>query len=104
MKQITSNTTLHYVHPTGLAFALTAGLVYALCTAVVALWPTKTLNFFSNWFHGIDLSKISVAPQITIGSFIIGLIEVLIAAYAIGAFYAWAYNKCVAHCKKRNWI
>lgn len=104
MKQITSNNTLHYVHPTGLAFGLTAGLVYALCAAFVALWPTKTLNFFNNWFHGIDLTKILVTPQITLGSFIIGLLEVIVAAYLVGAFYAWAYNKCVAHCKTRGWI
>ncbi len=100
----TPNTTLHYVHPTGFAFGLTAGLAYALCAALVALWPAQTVNFFSNWFHGIDLTKIYAAPQITPGNFITGLIGVIIAAYLVGAFYAWVYNKCVGHCKKRNWI
>ena len=102
MKKTTSDTTLHYVHPTGLAFGLTGGLVYVLSSAFVALWPTQAINVLSNWVHGIYLTN--VAPQITLGSFIIGLIGVIVAAYLVGAFYAWAYNKCVTHCKKRGWI
>lgn len=104
MKKTTSDTTLHHVHPTGLAFGLTAGLVYVLCAALVALWPAQTVNFFSNWFHGIDLTKIYVVPQITFGNFITGFIGAVIAAYLVGAFYAVVYNKCVAHCKQRGWM
>ena len=104
MEKTKMKETLHYVHPTGLAFGMTSGLLYILCSAVVAFWPNGTLNFFGKWFHGIDLTKISVTPQITAGSFITGLVSVIVVAYLVGAFYAWIYNKCVVHCKERRWI
>lgn len=94
----------HYVHPTGLAFALTGGLLYVICATFVALWPSGTISFFSKWFHGIDITEISASTQITLGNFAIGLAGVVVTAYLAGAFYAFAYNKCVAHCKKRGWI
>ncbi len=94
----------HYVHPTGLAFALTGGLLYVICAAFVALWPRGTISFFSKWFHGINLTEIAATTQITVGNFMIGLAGVVITAYLTGAFYAWTYNKCVAHCIKRGWI
>ncbi len=93
-----------YEHPTGLAAALTGGAVYILCSAAVALWPAQSVRFISTWFHGIDISQIAVDPAITIGSFLVGLVEVLIFFYLIGFGYAWIYNQCLSHCKKRKWI
>ena len=97
-------TTLHYAHPTGLALSITAGVIYIICVSLVSLWPVKFLNFFNNWVHGIDLTKIVIAPQITIGGFFIGLVEVLFVAYLVGVLYGWLYNLCVIHCKKYGWI
>lgn len=99
-----TDNTIHYIHPTGLAFALTAGVVYVVCAILVALWPQQSISFFGSWFHGVDLTKIAVAPQITIVSFVVGLISVIIFAYLVGALYAWAYNTCTDHCKRWGWI
>lgn len=95
---------IQYEHPTGLALSLTAGIVYVICTAAIALWPVGSLKFMSAWFHGIDLMKIATPFSISLGAVVLGLVEVLIVAYLIGVLYAWLYNKCVAHCKKKDWL
>ncbi|MBS3128099.1 hypothetical protein J4410_03055 [Candidatus Woesearchaeota archaeon] len=95
---------IHYVHPTGFALSITASMIYTLCALIITLWPISSFQFFNNWFHGIDLTKIAVSPQITLGSFVIGLLEIIVIMYIIGMLYAWLYNKCVDHCKKHRWI
>ena len=94
----------HYVHPTGAALSVTTGIIYAACAFAVKMWPMQAIKFFSDWFHGIDLTRIAVIPQITIGSFIRGLVEMMIFAYIAGALYAWLYQKCEEHCKRKKWI
>lgn len=96
--------TLHYAHPTGVALAVTSGVVYIICVIAVTLWPAQAVQFFADWFHAIDLTKLFVIPQITLLKFLRGLIGIMLFAYLAGAVYAWAYNACVAHCKKRRWI
>ncbi len=94
----------HYVHPTGFALSITSGIVYVICAVMVGLWPIQTIRFFSDWFHGIDLTMIAKVPAITFGMFVRGLIEVMIFAYLAGALYAWLYQKCETHCKRMKWI
>jgi len=94
----------HYVHPTGAALSVTSGIVYAVCAFFVKMWPMRSIRFFSDWFHGIDLTQIAVIPQITIAGFIRGLIEVMIFTYLAGVLYAWLYQKCEEHCKRKKWI
>jgi len=96
--------TLHYPHPTGFALAGTVGILYTVCAAVVSLWPMQIIRFFNGWMHAIDLSRIYIPPQITIGSFLLGLLGVMVTAYVTGFVFAWIYNKCVAHCKRKGWI
>ena len=91
-------------HPIGVATGLTAGIVYTICAAAVAIWPKFTMSFFTNWLHGIDLTKISAPIQLTFGKFIIGLFSVVLFFYLIGLVYGLIYNACYAHCKKRKWI
>ncbi len=93
-----------YVHPTGLAAALTGAIIYALCSLAAWLWPKQSIGFFSQWFHGIDLTKIAVTPQMTVSGFVLGLIGMIVVLYLVGFVYAWIYNKCTWHCKKKKWI
>lgn len=102
--KIVNKTTPHYAHPTGFALGLTAGIIYSVCTLLVAFWPAQTIKTFNYWFHGIDLSQIYALPSITIGTYLIGLIEVVLFFYVTGLLYGFLYNKCVGHCKKRGWI
>ena len=91
-----------YEHPAGLAAALLSGIVYIVCFLAVSLWPSISLWFFANWFHGIDMMKIAVMPKFNFGSFIIGLISIMAFFYLIGFTFVFIYNKCVMHCKKKN--
>lgn len=90
------------MHPTGLALSITAGIVYVLCGLFVAIWPTQALRFFSDWIHAADLTKVLVIKSLTLASFFRGLGETVLFFYVVGVLYAWTYNKCVAHCKKRG--
>lgn len=93
-----------YEHPAGLALGIASGIVYAICALLVALWPVPTIRLFSSWFHSIDLTKIIAGKGITFGSFLLGLIEIVIAAYLFGVLSAWLYNKCFAHCRRKGWL
>ena len=91
-------------HPIGVAAGLTAGIVYLICAVVVTLWPTLSLRFFANWFHGVDLIKIATPVQFTFWTFILGLLSAILFFYVIGLVYGLLYKLCYAHCKKRKWI
>ncbi len=93
-----------YRHPAGLAAGLTAGLVYVICAAAIALWPTQTMALFSTWFHGIDIASVAAPLQLTLGTFIVGLVSSMLFAYIVVFLFAWLYNLCYGHCKKRKWI
>lgn len=91
-------------HPIGVAAGLTAGVVYLICAVVITLWPTQILKFFASWFHGIDLTKLAIPVQLTLGRIILGLISIVLFFYFIGFIYGLLYNLCYIHCKKRKWI
>ncbi len=93
-----------YQHPAGLAASLTAGLVYIVCAAAIAFWPAPTMSLFASWFHGIDLASVAAPLQLTVGTFFIGLISTMLFMYITLFIFAWLYNQCYDHCKKRKWI
>lgn len=94
----------HSPHPTGFALGITAGVVYALCAAAVAHWPSGTIQFFNNWFHGMDITRLASEKTLTFGNFFGGLIGIVVFGYLVGLLYAWIYNRCLAHCKRWGWI
>ncbi|GEM_PF-1294674 len=96
--------TVHYVHPTALASSLTFGFFYSVCAVLVKAAPVQTISFFNSWFHGIDLTLVMSTRALTLGNFIIGLISIMVITYGAGALYAFLYNKCVDHCKKKGWM
>jgi len=89
-------------HIIGVAAGMTAGFVYAICAAAIIIWPTQALNFFNNWFHGIDLTKIARPMQLTFSNFIIGFLGIVLTFYFIGLIYSLIYNICYSHCKKNG--
>jgi len=101
-KDKTNYVTMHYVHPTGAALAVVTGALYLACAGLVALWPSTTVGFFAGWFHGIDITLI-YSPRLEMLGVLRGFVGIVISAYLAGALFAWSYNKCVDHCKKRGW-
>ena len=90
--------------PPLVATTITSSLIYAVCTLLFVLFPANALSFFRNWFHGIDLAKITKETTITFSSFFIGLIEIIIFAAVFVLIFVWVYNLCIDHCVKKGWI
>jgi len=76
--------------------ANTLGAVFAgvslLCALFVLLFQNTTLSFFSNIFHGIDITQIA-KTSVSVGGIIAGLIEAFVLGWIIGWFFAFVYNK-----------
>lgn len=73
------------------SLAITAGIFSLACALLILMAPTFTTNLFGAIFHGIDLSQI--AKTATIGSSILGIIEVMILGWIAGWLFAVIYNK-----------
>ncbi|MBI2128871.1 hypothetical protein HYU07_01395 [Candidatus Woesearchaeota archaeon] len=79
------------VKTTALALAIVGGILSLACAAIIALWPAGSLKFFNAIFHGIDLTLIAKA-NVSIGSVVLGLVEVMVIGAIAGALFAWLYN------------
>lgn len=71
--------------------AVTTAIVYVVCAVLVLLAPDLYFSVMQSWFHGIDLSKIS-SVNITIGSFLTGLVTITVAAWAIGYLFSYIHG------------
>jgi energy-converting hydrogenase Eha subunit G len=77
----------------GFALAATLAIVYTLCTATFALWPSATLEFFNAWFHGVDLRVLQPATSAFMpGIFLYGLSGIVLTGFVTGAIYAVMYS------------
>ena len=73
------------------SLAITAGIFSLVCMLLILMAPTFTMDLFGAIFHGIDLSQISKTASI--GSSILGVIEVMILGWIAGWLFAVIYNK-----------
>ena len=80
------------VNATGIALALTLGIISILCLVLVLIAPGFALNLFGSFMHGVDLSKIAITPSIG-GRTLLGFIVALAGGYLIGVIFALIYNK-----------
>lgn len=77
---------------TGYVLAIVAGIVSLVCLLFVIIAKDFTINLFEAIFHGIDLSKIT-ADNVTIGSAVIGFVEVIVIGFILGWLFAIIYNR-----------
>ena len=82
----------HDVNATGMALALTFGVISIICLLLVLIAPSFALSLFGSFMHGIDLTKIAIAPSVS-GRTLLGLIVAVVGGYIIGAIFATIYNK-----------
>lgn len=73
------------------AAAATTVIVYAVCRILVGLFPDLSFTIAQSWFHGIELSKLS-SWDLTISSFILGVVSMAVTAWLIGYLFAFTYN------------
>ena len=73
-----------------LALAAVGGVISLACAAIIALWP-GAVKYLRAIFHGIDMTAIAKI-NMSIGSVVLGLIEVIVISAIAGALFAWVYN------------
>lgn len=76
------------------AAAQTAGVVYVVCAAVVALFPAASLKLLGWLAHARPESL--VFRTVTPAGFILGLLQIIIYSYVIAWVFAKIYNRSLA--------
>ena len=75
---------------TGVAFAVTVGIGYSLCTVAFWIWPEAAATFMNALFHGLDFRKLQSGPALfSFGSFFHALVVMVAWAFGLGAIFAW---------------
>ncbi|MBI2029833.1 hypothetical protein HYT02_05435 [Candidatus Gottesmanbacteria bacterium] len=72
------------------AAGITAGIIFVVCRLAFALLPNLTMAIAQSWFHSIALNQVS--GSLTTGSFILGLVSLIISAWLVGYVFANLYN------------
>lgn len=76
----------------GLAFGLTAALLYLGCMSVmITVGHDGTVKFFNSLLHGLDVSTV-IRMDVPLWEEGIGIIETFVIGWLIGACVAFFYN------------
>lgn len=76
----------------GLAFGLTASILYIGCTVLMlTIGHDGTVNFFNSLLHGLDVSTI-IRMNVPLSEAFLGVVQTFILAWLIGACIALFYN------------
>ncbi len=75
-----------------LSLAIVSAILYVACALFIFIAPDFTLSLFSNLFHGIDITQIA-DTSISLGSILLGLVEIIVYALVAGWLFAFVYNK-----------
>lgn len=81
----------HEPNTTANALAVTVAILYIVCRIAVSLFPDLAMSVARSWFHGLALSNVS-GWDLTLGSFILGLLTSTGGAWLIGYVFANAYS------------
>ena len=73
------------------AMATTVALLYVACRIAVALLPDLSIMVAQSWFHGLEVNRVS-GWNLSLGSFVLGLVTVTVGAWLLGYIFATAYN------------
>ncbi len=76
----------------GLAFGLTAALLYLGCMLVMAtVGHDNTIKFFNNLLHGLDVSSV-MRTSVPLWEAGVGIIQIFILGWLTGACIGSIYN------------
>lgn len=79
----------------GLAFGLTGALLYLGCMILMlTVGHDGTVKFFNSILHGVDVSSI-VRMEVPIWEALIGIIEIFVLGWLVGARIAGFYNASI---------
>lgn len=78
---------------TGIAFAITVAVFYALCALVWFLAPGPFLGFMNSLFHGMDFSAMVQPQPFAWAGFLTALIILSFWALLAGSFFSWLLSR-----------
>ncbi|MEK7101402.1 MAG: DUF5676 family membrane protein [Patescibacteria group bacterium] len=81
----------HEPNATANAAAVTVAVIFVVCRLAVALFPDLAMTIAQSWFHGLQLSKVT-GWDLSLGSFILGLVTSTGGAWLVGYIFASTYN------------
>lgn len=91
------NNEKHYCEINKNGFAMAAGGVmsalYIICAIFVAIWPTFALQLFGWLVHLVNVEKFAGDVNLTLGGFVLGLVQVVIYTYIGAWIFAWLHNR-----------
>ena len=76
------------------SLAAVSGIIYVVCATLITIAPEATMGFFGSMFHGINIQLIA-QKTVSLGSTVVGFIEIVIGSLVTGWLFAWIYNKIV---------
>ncbi len=81
----------HEPTTTANAVATTTAVVFVACRFLIGLFPEISFTIAQSWFHGIELTKLG-SWNLTLSSFLLGLISATITAWLVAYLFAASYN------------
>jgi len=81
------------------AFALAMAILWIICSAVVWILPSFSLQITSWWMHGMDLTAMG-NWNLTFANFLLGGILVIVSAWITGWVLAWSWEAVGGNKKK----
>lgn len=84
------------------ATAATVAVIYIVCALGVLLFPDISMTVARSWFHGIDITKITLSTQTTPSSLVLGFITATGGGWLLGYIFASFYNYFVKN--KAYWM
>lgn len=76
----------------GFAWGTTSALLYIGCAVVMAVSGREaTIFLFNSMMHGIDVSSV-IRMSVPVGEMVLGIVQVFILGWLIGATIASIYN------------
>ena len=82
----------HLPMATANATAATVAVVYIVCAVSVLLFPDIAMTVARSWFHGIDISTLTLSTQTNPGSLILGFLSATGSGWILGYVFAGFYN------------
>ncbi|MEK7165797.1 MAG: DUF5676 family membrane protein [Patescibacteria group bacterium] len=82
----------HLPMATANATAATVAVVYIVCAVSVLLFPDIAMTVARSWFHGIDISKLTLSTQTNLGSLAVGFLTATGGGWLLGYLFANFYN------------
>ena len=73
------------------ALAVTSAILYVFCRIAVSLFPNLSIPIAQSWFHGLEISRVT-GWSLSMGSFVLGLISITIAAWLTGFLFTKVQN------------